>query len=114
MRKPFVYRRGTKLWLCWHDATGKRHQRPSGFEVGEEKLAKEALRKVIGREEAGAALNEATEGPITVTRYEKKWSRERIDQGLSSAADESTRMRLHALPTIGALKIEDVRPRHIR
>src|SRR5262249_46964032 len=114
MRKPFVYRRGQKLWLCWHDATGKRHQYPSGLEVGDEKKARDALRKIAARIEAGVQLNEAEEGTVTVARYEKKWSEERNAQGLISAADESTRMRLHAMPTIGAMKLEDVRPRHIR
>ena len=114
MRKAFIYKRGSKLWLCWHDATGKRHQQPSGLEVGDEKKAKEALRKIVARLEVGAQLDEATDGPCTVARYERKWTADRKVQGLTSADDESTRLRLHALPTIGAMPIEEVRPRHIR
>ena len=114
MRKAFIYKRGGKLWLCWHDATGKRHQEPSGLEVGEEKLAKEALRRIVARVEAGAQLDEATEGPVTVRRYAERWSKGRIEQGLSAAKDDGGRLRIHAMPIIGDLKIEEVRPRHIR
>jgi integrase len=114
MRKAFVYRRGPRLWFCYDDVNGKRHQEPSGLEVGDEKKANEALRRIVARIEAGTALDEATEGPVTVARYEEKWTGERKVQGLTSAADESSRLRLHAMPTIGAMKIEDVRPRHVR
>ena len=114
MRKAFIYKRGNKLWLCWHDATGKRHQEPSGLEVGEEKLAKEALRRIVARVEAGAKLDEATEGPVTVARYERQWTAERKVQGVITATDESSRLCRHVMPILGSTKLEELRPRHIR
>jgi hypothetical protein len=39
---------------------------------------------------------------------------QRVSQGLFSAADDHARLRNHALPTIGDMNLDDVRPRHIR
>jgi integrase len=49
-----------------------------------------------------------------VREYAEAWTRQRIEDGLSSAADEGVRLDLHALPVIGSLRMDEVRPRHVR
>ena len=110
----YVYKRGTKLWLGYFDAKGKLQQVASGLEAGDEKKAKKVLEKIEARVRAGVELGEAEEGPVTVRRYVVRWTEERKLNQIACADDDATRIRLHALPTIGDLKMEEVRPRHIR
>src|SRR5579883_94410 len=110
----YVYKRGKKLYLGYFDAAGKLQQVPSGLEVGDEKEARKVLEKIEARVRAGAELGEAEQGPVTVRRYMARWTDERRSQGIACADDDATRIRLHALKFIGDLKMEEVRPRHIR
>jgi integrase len=110
----YVYPRGRRLWIGYFDANGKLQQQSTGLPLAKEKEARQVLDRVEARIRAGAAMGEADLGPVTVRRYAEHWTAQREEQGLSSAHDEGTRIELHALPAIGDLKIEDVRPRHIR
>jgi integrase len=49
-----------------------------------------------------------------VARYFERWIKERKASKLRSAHDDDTRLRKHAMPIIGSIKIEEARPRHIR
>jgi integrase len=53
-------------------------------------------------------------GAPTVKEYAEGWIRNRRSLGLRTADDDDTRLKLHALPAIGAMAIDEVRPRHIR
>jgi integrase len=110
----YVFKRGAKLWIGWWDADKKLHQASTGLPVGQEAKAEETMRKVEARAKAGEQIDEFMLGPVTVRRYHERWTRDRIANGLYSAADDGTRITLHALPSIGRLNMEDVRPRHIR
>ncbi len=110
----YVYKRGKKLWLGYFDAKGKLQQVNSGLLIGDEKKAKQVLEKIEARVRAGVDAGEAEEGPITVRRYLTRWTEERKSNHVGCADDDATRIRLHALPALGDLKLEEVRPRHIR
>jgi integrase len=49
-----------------------------------------------------------------VSQYEALWSAARAARGVAGAENDSARLRLHALPQLGHLKLTDVRPRHLR
>ena len=53
-------------------------------------------------------------GTPTVKQYAEGWIKDRRALGLRTADDDDTRLKLHALPTIGEMVIDEVRPRHIR
>ena len=80
-----------------------------------------ARRFVKGLEASSAAKRKFREpddsghkGPITVADYAKRWVEDRKKIGLATATDDLARLRLHVLPTLGAMALEDVRPRQIR
>src|SRR5438552_1014093 len=50
----------------------------------------------------------------TVRKYTSRWIADRMTSGLVCAADDGARLRIHAMPGIGHLKMEDVEQRHIR
>src|SRR5258707_5710583 len=52
--------------------------------------------------------------PRTLSFCAQNWIRERRARGFGSVDDDWSRLRLHVLPRLGSLKIEEVRPRHIR
>jgi integrase len=110
----WVYTRGRKLWIGYRDPEGKVHQVSTGLNVGDEKKAKKVAEKLDARFAATESFGPIEDGPITVRRYATRWVEDRIKAGLASAVDDESRFRLHALPGLGAIKLEDVRPRHIR
>jgi len=110
----YVYARGSRLWIGYWDQSKKLHQKRTDFLLGQETEARAELNKIEAEIKAGADPNAAFVGAITVRRYTERWSKGRTDQGLASAHDDFTRLRLHALPSIGHLDMQDVRPRHIR
>ena len=93
---------------------GQAHQVSTGLEVGDEKKARQVLQRIEARIQAGIELGEAESGPLTVARYAARWIEERKARGISAAHDDGTRLRLHVLPTIGELPLEEIRPKHIR
>jgi Phage integrase central domain len=110
----YVYARGERLWLGYWDATKKLHQKRTGYVVGEEAKARAELDKIEAEIKAGSDADAPFIGPVTVRRYAERWTKGRLAQGLSSAEDDFTRLRVHALPSIGHLNMQDIRPRHVR
>ena len=108
-----IYTRGNKLWFWYVNADGERQWGPSGLAVGEESKAKQAL-EVIERRIEAEVLTGIPSGELTVKAYGEKWLKARPEQGVATAKDETTRLRLHAWPLIGDHLLKDIRTRHIR
>ena len=116
-----TYVRGNMLWLRFKGPDGKWTQASSGFSVGQEREAKAALKKLdlkIGaerevRDAGGSPLDVALrEGPLTVSRWSQAWQSTREGVVEDPGSDES-RLRLHVLPVIGEMLLDEVRPRHL-
>ncbi len=107
-----IYKRGKKLWLRFKGPDGKWTQSPSGFEVGQEKQAREALRRLEDRLAANVEFGEPEKGPVTLARYAQRWLEQREGLVADLRTDES-RLRHHVLPYIGDMALEDIRPRHL-
>src|SRR3990167_6260825 len=107
-----VYRRHNRLWCNLRDESGEWVKKPTPYSVGEEKKAEkyaaERQRIIDERRAAG------TEGPVTVKRYAEKWIKERTERGVRSASRDDTRIARHALPHLGSLALDQVRPEHVR
>lgn len=101
-----IYRRGNKLWLAFYDANGKRVRRSSGLMVGEEAKAEAVLRSIERQIKAGQEL-----GGLTVRGYSRQWLKSRTNK---SKRDDVSRLKLHVLPVIGSMRIDEVRPLDIR
>jgi integrase len=110
----YIYQRGERLWIGYWDRAKQLQQQATGLKIGQEPAARDALSKIMARIDAGDDVDEMLIGPINVRRYAEHWTKLRLQQGVASCADDHTRIRLHALPSIGHLLIGDVRPRHIR
>ena len=108
-----VYPRGKKLWFEFKGPDGRRVQKSSGFEVGQEKQAQAVLESIERRIEAGKVLAEREMGPINVARYAAMWIERRRMLDLSDWKNDEGRLRLHILPHIGSLRLDKVRPRHL-
>jgi integrase len=75
--------------------------------------AKRALETIERRIEA-EKLTGIPVGELTVKAYGEKWLKARPGHGVSTAADEARRLRLHAWSTIGHHLLKEIRTRHIR
>lgn len=108
-----IYARGGRLWCRVKNEAGKWISRPTPFVAGDERKAEryaEAAQKAIaGRRDAGADA-----GPPTVAAYAERWIAARRRRGVASVADDAARLRLHVLPVLGAMRMDAVRPRHVR
>jgi integrase len=122
-----VYARGRTLWIAFHEPSGKRVCRSSGYRVGQEALAAALLEEVERRanEQAAPAVRKGADmapqaaGPLpslvglTVQEYGDRWIAGR-EHRVESVADEQGRLRNHVYPRIGHMLLRDVKPRHIR
>src|SRR5688500_563571 len=112
-----VYARGNALYLDFIDLDGERRRRRSGLLEGQEAEAAKLLEDLEARVAAHRRLADVDEeksaGPVTVAAYAKRWLARRKGR-VRTHGDEAARLRMHALPVIGELPIDKVRPRHIR
>jgi integrase len=49
-----------------------------------------------------------------VEQFAKKWIHDRRPLGLKTVSDDETRLRRHVLPSLRHLRLDEVRPRHVR
>jgi hypothetical protein len=106
-----IFPRGGKFWLKFKNVAGEWKNKPSEFSLGDEAKANAVLEKTEAKIRARVAAGEtASDGPITVKRYADAWLKRRTT---TTKKDDEGRLK-HALPTVGALEIGEVRPRHIR
>lgn len=107
-----IYARGKRLWGRVKNETDKWVSIATPFNVGDEdkarRFAAEVQRSFTAKRKASPS------GPLTVARFAEPWLAEREKRGLRSVADDRGRIRNHVLPAIGDMKLEDVRPKHIR
>ena len=67
------------------------------------------LDKVAAQVEIGVR----DESPLTLALYADRWIADRRKRGLSCAQDNEGRLA-HVLPMLGGLRLDEVRPRHVR
>src|SRR5713101_4208502 len=108
-----IYRRGSKLWIWYFNAAGERIFEATSSRVGEEARARNTLQGIERRIEAEKRTG-VPAGELTVKAYGERWLKGRPAQGVATADDEATRLRLHAWPLVGDVLLKDVRPHHIR
>ena len=107
-----VYPRRNKLWIRFKGPDGWTQQKMP-YHVGEENKARKVLLDLEARIAAGAEFDPANaSGPITVAAYARRWLEERRRFVADSKNDEA-RLKYHVLPTIGGMRLEEVRPRHL-
>ena len=107
-----IYRRGTRLWIRFKGPDGKWTQQKTSLLAGSEAKARKLLLEVEAKITAGAEFAPASSGPITVAAYAAKWLIERKGLVADWKSDEA-RLKYHILPAIGALRLDEVRPRHL-
>ena len=116
-----VYSRGGKLQIDYKSSDGKRRQKSTGLNVGDEEKAEEVLKIIEARVAEERAELDARGGrsrqrkrtrALTVEKYFETWISKR--QHLKTIKDEETRLRLHAMPIVGSIAIRALRPRDVR
>jgi integrase len=113
-----LYVRGNKIWIRYKDETGKWVGAPTESRPGEERRARRHLASIEGHVKASIEAKTKSDvrpgAPLTVAAYVKRWLADRARLGLRSVPDDTSRMNLHILPRIGAMELDEVRPRHLR
>ena len=123
MAQPFLFLRKRKgspmpgVWtIVFEDAAGIKKQKATKFRGPEQEAkAKAVLKLFIERRERGARVaGEANaDGPMTVSRWAVLWLESRAAKGITTVGDYRSRLDHHALPLIGWMKLDAVRPEHI-
>ena len=106
-----IYPRHRRLWLKFKNEKGTWICRPSGLRVGQEKKAKDLLRRIENLVETGVSAG--GEGPLTVAGWSEMWLATRRRKGIVVADDYESRLKLHILPKIGHLRLDEARVSHI-
>jgi integrase len=112
-----IYPRGKKLWARYKDEAGEWASAPTPFHIGEKPKAQRFVRELEARIDArktvGASVGLEPGEAITVVKYADRWISDRRALGIRSWNDDRARLR-HALPALGEMQMENVRPRHLR
>jgi integrase len=106
-----IYPRHRRLWLKFKNEKGSWVCRASGLKIGEEKKAKDLLRRIENLVAVGGAVPGG--GPLTVAGWSDMWLATRRRKGIVVADDYESRLKLHILPRIGHLCLDEVRVGHI-
>lgn len=109
-----IYAKGGWLYarLKGIKEAGKWGAKQTKFREGQEA---EALRYAVAAQRVLDQKHDvAQRSPQTVAEYAERWLEERKLRGIASWTDDHGRLHNHVLPVLGHLKLEDVRPRHIR
>jgi integrase len=112
-----LYVKGSKLWARYKNEQGKWKGAPTPYRPGDEVKARRFVKELEAESQAKGAFarrNGESKGPIIVADYANRWVEDRKQLGLATASDDLARLRLHVLPTLGGMALEDVRPRQIR
>jgi integrase len=107
-----IYARGKRLWGRLKNADGEWISKPTDFNVGQEKAAQREIAEAQRILDAQRKAN--PDGPMTVSKFAETWLKEREKRGLRSVVDDKGRINNHVLPAIGKLRLDEVRPRHLR
>ncbi len=108
-----VYPRGTRLWIKFKDSSGKWVQKKTEYALGDEAFARKALKHVEERVAAGIRFLHGGSERVTVSDFAADWLKKREALGIRTWDDDAARLRLHALPLLGKMPIDEVRPRHL-
>lgn len=81
------------------------------FVVGQERQARAVLDRLEERRAAGVE-SVGDLGPVTVSTFSKVWMKEREKHVRTWKNDDSV-MRIHVLPMIGSLRLDEVRAKHL-
>lgn len=108
-----VYLRG-KVWWC--KLRGLKRPGAWGAQSTGERT-EDAARRYASAAQRLLDERHAITGPggmPTVAAYLARWTAERIAAGLRSADEDRRRLERHAMPMLGTMRLDEVRPRHIR
>jgi integrase len=98
-------------WIAFVDWTGRRRQ------ISSERTNKEDAERVLEAIERKISAQRAQglggKETLTLERYVTKWLAERRKRGLACVNDDEDRLA-HALPVVGHLALEEIKPRHVR
>jgi integrase len=84
-------------------STGERDT-PEGWRQAE-RIRAEVVAALKAREDATGST-----APVTVDAWARRWLEQRDNR---DRANDAARLRLHVLPALGAMRLEDVQPRHL-
>lgn len=108
----YCYARGRRIWVRYKNADGVWVNKRTQYTIDQVEYARRyvnaLLRGVDAKRERGDSV------PNTVKEYVMRWLAERDKRGVASAQDDRRRLLKYALPHVGHLAMEEVRPRHIR
>ncbi len=111
-RVASIYARGKRIWGRLKDESGDWVSKRTDYMVGQEVEAKREIAAAQRILDAKRRTNPS--GPLTVATFAERWLDARADRGLKSFADDKGRIGNHLVPRLGMMRLDEVRPRHMR
>src|SRR3954470_17124017 len=105
-----VYPKDGRLYLRVKVA-GKWTGVATDYRPGQERQARALLDQLLVKLAAGKEITGDT-GPVTLAKWSAVWVKQR-EASISTWRNDEAVMRLHVLPTLGGLRLGDVRPLHL-
>jgi integrase len=106
------YLRGKTWWIAYTGPTGEnvRESTKQGNRAVAKRIYQQRKREVVD----GTWRPPSSGRAVTLADYAERWISRNHARKLATARDYEQRCRDHVLPVLGRMRLEDVRPRHVR
>lgn len=102
-----------RTWWCRLKQNGEWISRSTECSLVDERGARayaKTAQETIDRKERG----DLVAGPPTVATYAESWLKDRRARGVRTVRDDEGRINNHVIPVLGGLRMDEVKPRHLR
>lgn len=107
----YTYARDNKIWVRFKNEHGKWVSKRTPYSVDQVEFARQfvtaLLRGVQRKRDRGKSK------PETVTDWAYEWCNDREERGVKCAPSDRSRLEKYALPYLGDVLLEQLRPRHV-
>jgi integrase len=108
----YCYVRGNVIWVSYKNENGKWVKRSTNCKANEIERARRFVNALLKGVEI--KIQRSGSAVRTVSDYVHRWLSDRERRGIASVVDDRGRLEKYALPYVGHISLDDVRPRHIR
>jgi len=108
----YCFLRGQVIWVSYKNEDGRWVNRSTKCKVNEVERARRYVNALL----RGVEIKVQRSGtdPRTVADYVARWLDDRERRGIAAVVDERSRLEKYALPYVGQIDLQELRPRHVR
>ncbi len=109
----YCYVRGHKIWVRYKNENGIWLSKPTPYTDDQVEQARRYVKALFKGVTAMAEMEDRGASVSTVKLYAEKWLKDRDDRKVAAAVEDRSRLEKYALPILGDIDIDEIRPKHV-